>query len=144
MAEFMVRCLDFKQVKAQCKHPSGLLQPIPILEWKWGLISMDFIIVFPRASRHNDSSMVVVEGLTKVVHFIAVKSTYSANDVAQVFMRDIVRLHGVPKKIVSDRDAKITSRFWKELFASLGTELAFNIAYHSQIYEHIERVNRIL
>jgi len=74
--------------------------------------------------------MVVVDKLTKLAHFIPLKSTYSANDIAHVFIRDVVRLHGVPKKIVSDMDAKFTSRFWKELFASLGTKLAFSTTYH--------------
>jgi hypothetical protein len=101
-------------VKAECKHPGGLLQPIAIPEWKWEVISMDFITGFPKTVRQHDSIMVVVDRLTKVAHFIPVKSTFSASDVAQVFIRDVVRLHGVPKKIVSDRDAKFTSKFWKE------------------------------
>jgi len=89
--------------------------------------------------------MVVVDRLTKEAHFILViKSTYAANDVAHVFIRDVVRLHGVPKTIVSDMDAKFTSRFWKELFAGLGTELAFNTTYHPQIDRHTNRVNMIL
>ena len=78
----------------------------------------------------------VVDRLTKVVHFIPVKSAYSASDVEQVFTRDVVRLHGVPKNIVLDRDAKFTSKFWKELFAGLGTELAFSTTYHMQTYGH--------
>jgi transposase InsO family protein len=94
--------------------------------------------------RQHDSIMVVVDRLTKVAHFIPVKSTYSASEVAQVFIREIVRLHGVPKKIVSDRDAKFTSKFWKELFAGLGTELAFSTTYHPQTDGQTERVNRIL
>jgi len=75
--------------------------------------------------------MVVVDRLTKVAHFILVKSTYSSSDVAQIFIRDIVRMHGVPKRIVSNKDAKFTSNLWKELFAGLGTYLAFNTNYHS-------------
>eukprot|EP00253_Pinus_taeda_P032560 PITA_32560 len=98
-------------VKAECKHPSGLLQPILIPEWKWEVISMDFITGFTRTSKQHDSIMVVVDNLTKVAHFIPVKSTYLANDVVEVFIRDVVRLHGVLKKIVSDRDGKFTSRF---------------------------------
>jgi len=86
---------------------------------------------FTRTSRQHDSIMVVVDRLTKVAHFILVKSTYSTSDVAQVFIRDIVRLNGVLKNILSDRDANFTSKFWKELFAGLGTELAFNATYHS-------------
>jgi len=68
-------------VKAKWKHPSGLLKSILILEWKWEVISMDFITGFPMTCRQHDSIMVVVDRLTKVVHFILVKSTYSASDV---------------------------------------------------------------
>ena len=96
------------------------------------VISMDFIIHLLRKSKQNDSIVVVVDRLKKVAHFLLVKSTYSARDVTHVFIRDVVRLHNVLKKIVLDRDAKFTSKFWMELFTSLGTELAFSIAYHLQ------------
>ena len=76
--------------------------------------------------------MIVVDKLRKVSHLIPVKTTYSASEVEQVFIREIVRLHGVPKKIVLDRDAKLTSNFWKELIVGLGIELALNISYHLQ------------
>ena len=91
---------------------------------------MDFITSLPRILNKHDSIMVVVEKLSKVAHFIPVKTTYSASEVAQVFIREIVRLHGVSKKIMSDRDAKFTSKSWKGLFASLGTNLAFSTTYH--------------
>ena len=71
--------------------------------------------------------MVVVVSLTKVSHFIPVKYMNLTSDIAKIFITEIVRLHGIPRKIMSDRDAKFTSRFWKELFAGLGTELALNI-----------------
>lgn len=74
--------------------------------------------------------MLVVDKLKKVAHLIRVKSTYSYNDVAQVFIKDVERLHGVLKNIMLDKDAKFTSMFWKELFAGLGIELAFNTSYH--------------
>ena len=76
---------------------------------------------FRRTSRKHDSNMVVVDKSTKVAHFILVKTTYLVSDVSQVFIRDVVKLHGVPKKIVSGMDAKFTSKFWKEFFESLGT-----------------------
>lgn len=82
---------------------------------------MNFITGFPRTSRQHNSTMVVVDMLIKVAHFIVVRSTYSTSEVAQVLTREIVRLHGIPKKIVSNRDTKFTSRFWKELFVGLGT-----------------------
>jgi len=131
-------------VKEECKHPDGTLQPIAVLEWKWEVISMDFIIEFSKTVKQHDSIMVIVDSLTKVAHFIPVKSTLSTSDVAQVFIRDVVRLHGVLKNIVSERDAKFTSKFWKELFAGLDIELAFSTTYHPQKYVHTERVNMIL
>jgi len=88
--------------------------------------------------------MVVVDRLSKVYHFIVVKYTNSASEVAQIFIKEIVRLHGVPKKIISNRDAKFTSRFCKELLVILGTKLAFSTLYHTQMYGKTERVNMIL
>ena len=82
VAYFVARCLYWQKVKVECKHPCGLLQPISILEWKWEVISMDFIIGFLRMFRKHDSIMAMVDRLTKVTHFIPVKSTYSASDVA--------------------------------------------------------------
>ena len=77
VAKFVSRCFDCQQIKAECKHLGGLLQPILIPEWKWEVISMDFITSFPRTSRKHDSIMVVVDKFTKVTHFIPVKYTYS-------------------------------------------------------------------
>ena len=81
VAEFVARCLDCQQVKVECKHPSGLLQLIMILEWKWEVISMDFITSLSRTYRKHDSIMVVFDRLTKVAHFILVKYTYSSTNV---------------------------------------------------------------
>ena len=117
----MVRCFDCQSVKAECKHLGGLLQPIVIPDWKWEVIFMDFITWFPSTVRQHDSIMVILDRLIKVMHFIPLKSTLSARDVAQVFIRDVVRLHGFPKNIMLDKDEKFTSKLWKELFASLGT-----------------------
>ena len=84
--------------------------------------------------------MVVVDKLKKESHFIPVKSTYKTNAIGKIFMKDIFRLHGFPTEIVSDRDPKFTSNFWKGLFADLGTKLNFSTAYHPQT----ERVNQVL
>lgn len=116
-------------MKVERKHPCFLL-PIMIPEWKWEDISMDFITGFLRAPRNHDSVMVVVDRLSTVVHFILVKTTYSAIEVARVLIREILRLHVVLKKIVLNKDAKFTSVFWNDLFAGLGIDLAFCIAFH--------------
>ena len=79
---FVAKCLDCQMVKIECRHPSGLLQLIATLKWKWEVISMDFIIGLPRTFRQHDSIMVFVEKVKKVAHFIPVKTTYSASDVA--------------------------------------------------------------
>jgi len=92
---------------------------------------MDFIIGISRTVNHHDYIMVMVDRLIKVAHFILVKTTYSTSKATHFFIREIVTLHGVPMKIVSNRDVKFTSKFWKELFASLGTKLAFSITYDS-------------
>ena len=78
MDEYISRCVKCQQVKVEHQHPAGLLQPLPIPEWKWEVISMDFITGFPMTMRQHDSIMVVVDKLTKATHFVPVKSTYKA------------------------------------------------------------------
>ena len=108
-------------MKSEFKHLGGLLHSIAIPEWKWGVISIEFITRFLKKVRQHDSITVIVDILTKVAHFILVKSTLSASDVTHVLIKDVVRLNGVPKNIVSNNDAKFTSKFWKYLSAGLGT-----------------------
>ena len=92
----------------------------------------------------HDSIMVVVDKLTKAAHFILVKSTHKTDDIAKIFMKDIFKLHGFPKAIVSNRDVKFSSNFWKGLFADLGTKLNFSTTYHPQADGKTERVNQVL
>ena len=105
---------------------------------------MDFIIGLPMTWRQHDSIMVVVDNLTKEAHFIPVKSTHKTDDIAKIFMKDIFKLRGFPKAIISDRDVKFTSNFWKGLFVDLGTKLNFSTDYHPQTDGQIERVNQVL
>jgi transposase InsO family protein len=88
--------------------------------------------------------MVVVEKLSKATHFILVKSTCKVIDIANIFMKEIFRLHGMPKEIISDRDMKFTSNFWRSLFVGLETKLLFSTAYHPQTDGQTERVNQVL
>eukprot|EP00253_Pinus_taeda_P002532 PITA_02532 len=144
IVEYLARCLECQQIKAEHQHPTGLLQPLPIPEWKWEIISMDFITGLPRTTKNNDSIMVVVDKLSKAAHFIPVQSTYRAAQIAHVFMQNVFRLHGLPKTIISDRDVKFTSVFWKTLFAELGTQLNFSTAYHPQTDGQTEQVNQVV
>ncbi|KAL0544431.1 hypothetical protein IC582_019546 [Cucumis melo] len=111
VAEFVSRCLVCQQVKAPRQKPAGLLQPLSIPEWKWENVSMDFITGLPRTLRGFTVIWVVVDRLTKSAHFVPGKSTYTASKWAQLYMSEIVILHGVPVSIVSDRDARFTSKF---------------------------------
>jgi hypothetical protein len=89
-------------VKVEHQIPTGLLHPLKIPEWKWEEIGMDFIVGLPHTSTGYDSIWVIVDRLTKVAQFILVKTTYSGARLAELYMAQIVCLHGVPKKVVSD------------------------------------------
>jgi hypothetical protein len=114
-AQYLAKCIECQQVKVEHRHPTRLLQPLPIPEWKWEIISMDFITGFPKSNKHNDSIMVVVDKLSKETHFIPVKSTYKSINIANIFMKEIFRLHGIPKTIISDRDTKFTGKVLESL-----------------------------
>jgi hypothetical protein len=91
---------------------------------------MDFITKLPRKNKQHDSIMVVVDKLTKDAHFIPVKLTHKASNIADIYMRKMARLHGITKTIVSDRDPKFTSNFWKGLFNGFRTNFNFSTTYH--------------
>ena len=103
VAEHVAICDTCQRVKAEHQRIAGLLQPMKIPEWKWEEVGMDFIVGLPYTQRGFDSIWVIVDRLTKVAHFILVKITYSGAKLAELYMERIVYLHGVPKKIVSDR-----------------------------------------
>jgi hypothetical protein len=106
------------------------MQPLQVPEWKWEEIAMDFIVELSRTQSGYDSIWVIVDRLTKVAHFIPVKTTYSRPQLAELYMLRIVCLHGVPKKIVSDRGTQFTLRFSERLHEALDTQLCFSSSYH--------------
>ncbi|WVZ66968.1 hypothetical protein U9M48_016118 [Paspalum notatum var. saurae] len=144
IAEFVAVCDICQRVKAEHQRPAGLLQPLKIPEWKWEEVGMDFITGLPRTQAGYDSIWVIVDRLTKVAHFIPVKTTYSGARLAELYISRIVCLHGVPKKIVSDRGTQFTSHFWQRLHESMDTKLNFSSAYHPQTDGQTERTNQIL
>jgi transposase InsO family protein len=141
VAEYVALFDTCQRVKAKHQRPAGLLQPLQVPEWKWEEIAMDFIVGLPRTQSRYDSIWVIVDRLTKVAHFIPVKTTYSRSQLAELYVSRIVCLHGVPKKIVSDRGTQFTSRFWERLHEALDTQLSFSSAYHPQADGQTERVN---
>jgi hypothetical protein len=130
IARLVAYCDVCKRVKAEHQKPSGLLQPLPIPVWKWDEVSMDFITGLPRTQSGHDSVWVIVDRLIKVAHFIPVRTNYGGDKLAKLYIERIVKLHGVPKRIVSDRGPQFTLRFWNRLHDALGTKLDFSSAYH--------------
>ncbi|XP_073061751.1 uncharacterized protein [Primulina eburnea] len=108
------------KVKIEHQRPAGLLQSLPIPQWKWEHITMDFVVGLPRTQKGYNSIWVIVDRLTKSSHFLPVKTTYSMNQYADAYVQEIFRLHGIPVSIVSDRDPRFTSEFWKSLHRALG------------------------
>ncbi|XP_073359923.1 uncharacterized protein [Aegilops tauschii subsp. strangulata] len=140
---FVKQCNTCQQAKHElCKTP-GLLQPLPVPDRPWQAISMDFIEGLPKSEGFS-AILVVVDRFTKVSHFLALKHPFTAASVAKVFLNNIVKLHGLPLTIVSDRDKIFTSAFWRELFRVWGTELQMSTAYHPQTDGQTERVNQCL
>ncbi|KAG8492403.1 hypothetical protein CXB51_009696 [Gossypium anomalum] len=144
ISEFVTKCLICQQVKAEHQVPSGLLQPVMVPEWKWDKITMDFVTGLPLTPKKKDAVWVVVDRLTKSAHFIPVRTDYSLDKLAELYIAKIVRLHGVPMSIISDRDPRFTSRFWKKLQEALGTKLNFSTAFHPQTDGQSERVIQVL
>jgi hypothetical protein len=131
IAEHVAMSDSCRRIKAEHHRLAGLLQPLQIPQWKWDEIGMDFIVRFPRTQAGYDSIWVVVDRLTKSAHFIPVKTNYSSAVLVELYMSQIVCLHGVPKKIVSDRGTQFTSHFCQQLHEALCTHLKFSSAYHS-------------
>jgi hypothetical protein len=128
----VVGCDVCQGVKAEHQTPTGLLHSLKIPEWKWEEIGMDFIAGLPRTPTGYDSIWVIVDRLTKVAHFIPVRTNYTGAKLAELYLAWIVCLHGVPKKIMSDRGSQFTSWFWQKLHECLDTQLNFSSAYHPQ------------
>jgi hypothetical protein len=144
IAEYVALCDNCQRVKVERQRPAGLLQPLKIPEWKWEEISMDFIVGLPKTQSGYDSIWVIVNHLSKVAHFILVKTTYKGSKLAELYIARIVCLHGVPKKIVSDRGTQFISVFLEKLHESMDTKLNFSSANHPQTDGQTERVNQIL
>jgi hypothetical protein len=144
IAKYVSECDICQRVKASHLKVAGVLQPLPIPSWKWKDISMDFIVGLPNTSQRHDSIWVIVDRLTKTVHFLPMHTSYNAKKYAEIYLDQIVRLHGVPKTIISDHGAQFIARFWEQLQHSLGTKLIRSSAYHPQTDGQIERINQIL
>jgi hypothetical protein len=141
--QFIRACVTCQRAKTGRISPAGLLQPLPIPKRPWTVVSLDFIEGLPRSGGH-DVILMVVDKFSKYAHFVALTHPYTALTIANAYMKNIFRLHGLPLAIISDRDRIFTSTVWQELFKPSQTQLRLSSSYHSETDGQKERVNQCL
>lgn len=139
--KFCNSCGTCQMAKSSTQPPLGLLHHLPIPDRPWGSIGMDFVRPFP-LSMGFDYLWVIICRLTGMVYLVPINTTTTASQLAWLYIKEIVRLHGLADSIVSDRDPKFTSKFWKEVHRILGTKLLMSTAFHPQTDGVTERANR--
>ena len=128
--DFVRWCLTCQQVMAEHQKPTGLLQPLEVAGWKWENATMDFVTHLARTPWRHDVVWVIVDRLPKSAYFLAVKMTFTLQEFCQLYLREIVRLHGVPVSIVSDRDPRFMAHFWKSFQKAMGKQLTMSTMFY--------------
>ncbi|KAA0051289.1 reverse transcriptase [Cucumis melo var. makuwa] len=140
---YVKTCLVCQQDKGEQQLPAGLLEPLPIAEKPWDSVTMDFIVALPK-SHGFGTIMVVVDRFSKYATFIPCSPDVKVDEAARLFFKNVVKLWGIPKSIISDRDPRFTGKFWRELFKLMGTDLNFSTSFHPQSDGQTERINALL
>src|SRR4051812_25634340 len=144
IAQFIAEYDVCLRIKAEHQRPAGTLRPLPIPEWKWDKVSMDFITGFPKTQKGNDAIFVIIDRLSEVAHFLPIRESITASHLAEFYVSRVLSLHGVPLEINSDRGSLSTSRFWESFQDAVGTHLSFSTTFHPQSSGQVERVNQVL
>lgn len=142
--DYVSSCYECQMTKATNQRVPGLLQPLPIPTKPWESVTMDLIINLPRSHEGHDAIFTIVDRFSKMSHFIPTTTDVKAPALATLFMNHVFKHHGLPTTIISDRDPRFTGTFWRSLFSSLGTKLAFSTAYHPETDGQSERANRTI
>ena len=142
--EFVESCPTCQLEKTDHTLKKGSLQSLTLPEGKWREVSIDFITDLPAEQGAEDSIMTIVDRATKMVHLIPCWKTTTAGEVARLYWQQVVRLHGIPRAIHTDRGAQFVGRWWREIWSLLGTKLKYRTAYHPQSQGQVERMNAIV
>ena len=141
--EYIKTCSICQQAKPEHVKYLGLLAPLPVPTAPWSVVSMDFIEGLP-SSNKQDVILVVIGKFSKYAHFMALSHPFTALQVAQSYMNNVYKLHGLPAAIISDRDRIFTSSVWQELFKLTDTQLLMSSSYHPQTDGQTERLNQCI
>nr|GEW49216.1 putative reverse transcriptase domain-containing protein [Tanacetum cinerariifolium] len=144
IATYVTKCLTCAKVKAKHQKPSGLLVQPKIPKWKWDNITMDFVTKLPKSSQGNDTIWVIVDRLTKSAIFTPIRETDPMSKLARIYLKEVITRHGIPVSIISYRDPRFASNFWRSLQNTLGTRLDMSIAYHPKTDGQSERTIQTL
>ncbi|GJT85131.1 putative reverse transcriptase domain-containing protein [Tanacetum coccineum] len=144
IATYVSKCLTCAKVKAEHQRPSGLFVQPKIPEWKWDNITMDFVTKLPKTSQGYNTIWVIVDRLTKSAIFTPIRETDPLDKLARIYLKEVVTRHGIPVSIISDRDPRFTSNFWKSLQNALGTRLDMSTVYHLETDGQSERTIQTL
>ena len=144
VGDFVRRCLTCQQINAEDQRPVGLLQPLEVAEWNWEHITMAFVTHLPQTLQRHEAVWVIVDRLTKSAHFLAIRITFTLEEFCRLYIREIVRLHGVLVSIVSDWDPRFTAHFWKSFQRAMGTQLMMSTVFHPQTDGQSERTIQVL
>lgn len=142
--EYIDTCTRCQASKRVSQKAAGLLQPIKVPTRRWAQISMDFITGMPETDKGNNSIWTIVDYVSKMSHMIPIRDSTSTHELANLFMHEIVRHHGIPDKIISDRDSKFTSDVWTEFCKQFKIQRALSTAWHPQSDGQTERIHRTL
>ncbi|GJP50651.1 hypothetical protein CLOM_g9791, partial [Closterium sp. NIES-68] len=141
---YVAACPICQRMKSSHQRPTGLLQPLEPPQLPWLHVTMDFVTGLPAGSSGNDAVLVVIDQLTKMAHLAPCRTTITAEETARLFISTVVRLHGIPPAIISDRDPKFTSKFWHDTWARYSTCPQFSSVYHPLMDGQTERTNQMM
>nr|GEZ77606.1 reverse transcriptase domain-containing protein [Tanacetum cinerariifolium]GFB86121.1 reverse transcriptase domain-containing protein [Tanacetum cinerariifolium] len=144
IATYVSKCLTCAKVKAEHQKPSGLFVQPKIPEWKWDIITMDFVTKLPKSSQGYNTIWVIVDRLTKSAIFTPIRETNPMDKLARIYLKEVVTRHGIPVSVISDRDPRFASNFWRSLQNDLGTRLDMSTAYHPETNGQSERTIQTL